>query len=660
MKKQLSSFDIFVIVEEIQDYLDYNIEKIYQISRDEIVIKLKNLKNKDKISLYIKNGEFLTITTKQFETPLKPTTFAMTLRKHITNGKILKISQFEFDRIIEITIMKKDIEFTLIIEFFSKGNIILINNEKKILSTLITQHWSHRKIKIKETYISPPSQINPFILKKENFSDLLKESKSDIVRTLAVTINLSGSIAEEICVNVPIKKDKNILDITDEEIEKIYIELKKFLKLFLNKKFDPIIVYENSEIIDIKPFKFEIYKNANCEKTESFIKSFEKYITYEKTDIKKIKTNDELIEKIKRRIIQQNKIIEKFKNEIIEKKIEGDIIYLNYEKCDTLLREISEILLLKNKENEIKRINKNSFVKEFNPLDNLLTIIIKDENNKDHIIKLDFRKTISENAENAYQLRKKYKQKLLGAEKSIEKSKTDLKKAIKYNLEIINIKNKKPLGKKFWFENYRWFISSEGNIIIGGKDSNSNERIVKKYLKPGDRYAHADITGAPSCIIKNIDINNKNIDINEDTLKEACIFAACYSKAWNQFSEAQSYWVLPDQVSKTPQSGEYVPKGAFIIRGKRNYYKSNLELALGEIFIEKTKKFMAGPITSIEKYSKKYLIIKPGNVKKNDASKIISRELGTTSEDILKILPPGNISIIKTVGLTLESWEKTK
>ena len=104
-------------------------------------------------------------------------------------------------------------------------------------------------------------------------------------------------------------------------------------------------------------------------------------------------------------------------------------------------------------------------------------------------------------------------------------------------------------------------------------------------------------------------------------MNEACIFAACYSKAWNLFAEAESYWVLPDQVSKTPQSGEYVPKGAFIIRGKRNYYKSNLEIGIGEIYINEIKKYMGAPIESIIKHSKKYFIIKPGDMKKNDASK---------------------------------------
>ena len=658
MQRKLSSFDLYLVVSELQDYLGYIIEKIYHISRSEIVIKLKNLKTKKKESLYIKNNEYLSITNKQFETPLKPTTFAMTLRKYLTNGKISKISQYEFDRIIEIKIIKKDTEYNLIIEFFSKGNIILLNSEKIIILPLITQHWSHRKIKSKEIYLHPPPQINPFKLTKENFSNLLKESKSDLVRTLAVNINLSGPIAEEICEIININKNKNIADLNQAEIEKIYFELKIFLDKFINEKFSPVLVLKDSEIIDILPFEFNIYKKFEYKKVDSFIKSFEKIIIFEKTDIQKTRINTEIIEKFKRRIVQQKEAIEKLKGEIIEKKIEGETIYLNYDICENLIKEISNILELKNKENGIKRINESNIVKEFNPSDNLLLIIIKDINGKKHIIKLDFRKTVAENAEKAYDKRKKYKIKIKGAEKSLEKTKIELQNSINNHLKIKENKNKESLGKKFWFENFRWFISSEGNIIIGGKDSISNERIVKKYLKQGDRYAHADIIGAPSCIIKNIDVNNKTIPIKEKTLMEACIFSGCYSKAWSQYSEVQSYWVLPEQVSKTPQSGEYVPKGAFIIRGKRNYCKCNLEMAIGEIYIDNIKKIMGGPIQSVKNYTNKFVLLKPGNMKKNIAAEKISKGFETSIDIIMKILPPGNVSIIESFGLNLDSKER--
>jgi hypothetical protein len=136
---------------------------------------------------------------------------------------------------------------------------------------------------------------------------------------------------------------------------------------------------------------------------------------------------------------------------------------------------------------------------------------------------------------------------------------------------------------------------------------------------------------------------------------EACIFAACYSKAWKQFSDAQSYWVLPQQVSKTPQSGEFVPKGAFIIRGKRNYCKCPLELGIGELIIDDEIRWTGGSIASIKKWCDKYIIIKPGGISRKNFSNMITENTDVTSNEIDQILPPGGVSISSYHGIKLDS-----
>ena len=128
MKRQLSSFDFYVISSELKEFIGNHIEKIYQINRNDLIIKVKNIKKRQKNTIFIRNGEFITITNKKFETPLKPTNFVMTLRKYISNGVIAEINQYEFDRILEIKINKGPLDFYLIFEFFSKGNIIILDS----------------------------------------------------------------------------------------------------------------------------------------------------------------------------------------------------------------------------------------------------------------------------------------------------------------------------------------------------------------------------------------------------------------------------------------------------------------------------------------------------------------------------------------------------
>jgi predicted ribosome quality control (RQC) complex YloA/Tae2 family protein len=654
MQKQLSSFDIYVIVNELQSFIGSYIDKIYHLTRDELLIRVKK-ENKDKINLFIRNGELICVTEKELKTPQKPSTFAMTLRKYLLNGKITNVAQHEFDRIIKLKIGKKEGEYTLVFEFFSKGNIILVDPDGNIILPLIKESWAHRKIKGRQPYIPPPAQLNSFELSFEEFKKRLKESTSDIVRTLAVTINLSGPIAEEVCIRAGVDKKIKIESIGDDAIAKIFDVLNEFIQTYKAKKFEPVVVEKDTVVVDVLPFKFETHKDFDFEKIESLSKGLEVFIE-KRTPEKKVDSKiDKMIGRLERQLTQQLEAVEKLNKEIDQKKLEGDLIYLNYQEIDNLLKEIDGVLDLKEKKEEIEEINKKSIVKEFSPTDNLLIVFLKDTSGEIFEVKLSFRKTVSENAEKAYADNKKLRSKLNGAQKSIIKTKQQIEEVKKKQVLEEEKQERKPVKKEklFWFERFRWFISSEGNIVIGGKDAKTNEFVVKKYLKEKDRYAHADISGAPSIIIKSKGVNDEELPISDETLEEACVFAASFSKAWKQFAEAQAYWVNPEQVSKTAQSGEFVPHGAFIIRGKRNYHRCKLEVAIGEMKIDDERKIMCGPVSSLKNHSKKYVVLEPGNIKKSDIAKKIANVFDVNIENVDRVLPPGGVSVVEAVGVKL-------
>ena len=61
--------------------------------------------------------------------------------------------------------------------------------------------------------------------------------------------------------------------------------------------------------------------------------------------------------------------------------------------------------------------------------------------------------------------------------------------------------------------------------MVGGRDRQQNELLVKRYLKAGDIYVHADLHGASSIIVKNTSSNNR---IPPRTLQEAGLMAVGY------------------------------------------------------------------------------------------------------------------------------------
>lgn len=252
-------------------------------------------------------------------------------------------------------------------------------------------------------------------------------------------------------------------------------------------------------------------------------------------------------------------------------------------------------------------------------------------------IKLNLNKSIEQNAEVYYDKAKKFKKKIPGIKKTIDLYEAKLAKVEHGLLEIENNKLKKTVkAKKEWFDKFRWFISSDNFLVVGGRDATTNDIIIKKYLDANDIVFHTELAGSPFVIIKNSD----NTKIPETTLSEAAEFCASFSKSWRSGrSTAEVYHVNPDQVSKEAKSGEYVSKGAFMIYGKRNFVNAPLNTAI----CNHEGKIMSGPVSAVKKYcvenKQEYVEIIAGNDKLSDVAKKIRKIIGGDLDEIIRALP---------------------
>ncbi len=91
------------------------------------------------------------------------------------------------------------------------------------------------------------------------------------------------------------------------------------------------------------------------------------------------------------------------------------------------------------------------------------------------------------------------------SEKALKSAERKTKETLK---EVAAVASINKARKTYWFEKFLWFISSENYLVIGGRDQQQNELIVKRYMVAGDLYVHADLHGASSCVIKNPTGNN--------------------------------------------------------------------------------------------------------------------------------------------------------
>ena len=123
-----------------------------------------------------------------------------------------------------------------------------------------------------------------------------------------------------------------------------------------------------------------------------------------------------------------------------------------------------------------------------------------------------------------------------------------------------------------WFEKFHWFTSSEGYIVIAGREAQQNEDLVRKYLRQGDAYAHVANGRGATVVVRNHGKGAGGV-IGTQTLEEACVFAVARSSSWMTGHGGDAWWVHSGQVSKTTESGEYLSKGGFMVRGRRNLVK---------------------------------------------------------------------------------------
>ena len=654
--KSMSNVDIYTVSNELNNLLSgARVDKSFQPTKDIVVMRF-HVPGTGRIDLVMQCGSRIHTSQYPLENPTTPPTFPMLLRKRIKGAHVESVKQHNFDRVVEIRV-KKDKYYTIIVELFDKGNIILLDDENNIILPLKRKHWSSRDISSKKEYVFPEERgINPISVTEEEFKDLFKDAESDAVRTLAKN-GLGSLYAEEIIKraneNVEIDKNTPNSEITDEQLAGLYNGFKDLFDNLTDDNVKPQIVKKDSKE-DVVALDLKKYEDFEKTYYESFNEACDEFYSKKvNADIKSVKESawNKKVNKFEKRLRLQEETLDNFYKTIEDSQHKGEVIYSNYPTIENIINVVNQA---RSKDYSFKEIGKTlkkakkdgmPEAQIYESIDKLgvLTLNIDETS-----LIIDPKLTIPENAENYYEKAKKAKRKTKGALIAIENTKKQLEniKAKKdIAMEKIDVPRKRVKKNLKWYEKLRWFISSDNILVVGGRDANSNENVVKKYLDPNDIYLHADIHGASSTAIK---LNGAKL--NDNILKESGEFAASFSSAWSLgFSSQDVFWVHPDQVSKTPEAGEFLAKGSFVIRGHRNYIRgARVKLAVGIVDYE-GKRIMAGPIEAVEAHCDNYVVIKPGFTKKEAIAKKIISKINEddllTLDDIIRVLPSGKCDI---------------
>jgi len=627
MKTRFSTLDIISILEELQQYVGMRVNQVYDIDNKTYLIKLHQPEKK--AVLLIESGT--RIHTTEFEWPKNPAPsgFSMKLRKHINNKRLEYIKQCGVDRVIDLQFGTGDAAYHLILEMYDRGNLVLTDWEFKILNILRPRVKGEEKFLVRETYPLELCKQQFNVLENSILHEILSKAKENdtLKKVLMPHFDYGPNLLEHLLLVAEFPQNTKVKDFQLENVSKLSDALNNANKFLADEQRYGVIVQkvENRPVVDGKeeefftfiefhPYCYKQYKDKHIVEFDSFNTACDQFFSQveaQKIELKTVHQEKAAVKKLENvKKDHENRIKSLQEVQLLDRK-KGEFIEMNSEIVNNGIKVINSAIANQIPWDQIKEIIKeatengdpvasrikqiklevNHIVMQLNDPYAHLNQDYEDDSDEDFdsekgpselMVEIDLGLTAQANA------RKYFVQKKSAAvkeRKTVESGSVALKSAEKKTKEHLKEMSKiatiNKARKVYWFEKFFWFISSENFLVIGGKDAQQNELLVKRYMKPNDVYVHADLHGAATVVVKNPSTG----PVPPKTLNEAGQFAVCFSAAWDSKVLTAAYWVTPDQVSKTAPSGEYLTVGSFMIRGKKNFLPpSHLIMGFGFLF----------------------------------------------------------------------------
>lgn len=519
------------------------IDKIQQPEKEEIVFTIRADRENLRLSLSSgANNPRINITNITKENPVSAPMFCMLLRKHLTGGRIIGVTQFGFERLVEIEIECRDeMGFLctrfIIIEIMGKySNIIFCDQNKKIISAIKPVDFttsSKRQILPGMTYEYPPKQekISPLDVEKSAFSAIFDSAEKGNTVSRFITQNFMGIstlVANEIAYRTAGYAEVTLSDVTSDDLWETFSSVIKIIK---EKKFTPVLLKHEEKPMDFSflPIKQygNVYTKNDCESFSSLIDEYFvkkeriNHIKQISADLLKFLTNNE--NRIVKKIAIHREEIRKGKENLKFKEL-GDIITANiymikrgdkkallwdYSQDPPVEKEIeldTKLAPAQNAQRYYKRYNKAKKAIE----------VLTEQLSKDETELLYIRSVLDalSRAEGANDL---------------EEIRRELK-ASGYGVKMRSSQKNPP--KTYPFE----FKTQNGYTVLCGRNNIQNDSLTFKVAAKSDYWFHIKNIPGSHCIMICNGEEPPEIDFTQ-----AAIIAATHSKATGSENVAVDY-----------------------------------------------------------------------------------------------------------------------
>uniref|UniRef100_A0A224YPS8 Protein, containing FbpA domain n=1 Tax=Rhipicephalus zambeziensis TaxID=60191 RepID=A0A224YPS8_9ACAR len=608
MKSRFSTVDILAMVAELQKcVVGMRVVQVYDVDTKTYLFKLS--RQEEKAVLLIESGVRLHTTEFAWPKNQSPSGFAMKLRKHLKNKRIERLAQLGADRVVDLQFGTGEAAYHVILELYDRGNVVLTDGDYLILNILRPRALGKDedvKLVVREKYPVESALAEPPALDARQLSEMLAQAaQGDTLRKLLTPRTLYGpALLEHVFLGHGLSAGAKISTLPAEGLAEKVLEClhdadaimaraktescQGYIVQRIEKRIQPaedgsteIATYQ-----EFHPFLWHQHSSGtgaiSMIELPSFSAAVDQFfssVEMQKITLRAHQREKEALKKLENIRTDHEKRIQALQEVQQADVRKAELIEMNLDLVERALCVVRSALANQIGWAEITELLKEAqeqgdpmarSIRKLKLETNHFEMLLRDpyDEGEEALVDIDIDLSAYANA------RKYYDQKKHAAgkqQKTIESSAKAYKSAEKKTREALKqvalTTNIAKARKAFWFEKFFWFISSEDYLVVGGRDAQQNEAIVKKYLRPGDIYVHADLHGASSIVIK----NPSGAPVPPKTLNEAGTMAICYSAAWDAKVVTSAWWVHHHQVSKTAPTGQYLTPGAFMIRGKKNY-----------------------------------------------------------------------------------------
>lgn len=525
------------LVHEFNERLiDGRITKIAQPEKDELLLTIKNEKETFRLVISVNPSlPLIYLTDVNKQSPINAPMFCMLLRKHINNGRILKIEQPDMERVVVFYIEHRNelgdlCTKKLIVELMGKhSNIIFATDEDIIVDSIkhVTPVMSSvRVVMPNQQYFIPKTsdKLNPLTVSKDEFVEKIKNSKGILYKAIYSSFTgISPVIAQEICYLSDIDSNLPVAEISDDFYTHLYNIYSNMIVEIKNNNFTPVIYYNNNEPVEFNSFKLTLFGD-----------SIEKQLsTINKVIVEFYSQKDRYT-----RIRQKSATL----RHIVDTNLNKD-----RKKYDLQLRQLKDT----EKAEKFKVYGELLTSYSFNVEEGAKSFTTTNFYTGDEItIPLDEHKSAIENANKYFDKYNKLKRTKAALDDIIKETKESIDyldnistyidlatseddlTAIREELITSRYINKHVKDKRAKIKSKPLhYISSDGYDIYVGKNNLQNEEVTFKIANTNDWWFHAKNMPGSHVIVK---LKNDNKEMPDRVFEEAGAVAAFYSKAKGQ------------------------------------------------------------------------------------------------------------------------------